>query len=262
VFDGFLVRAVGTPTRMPLQESEAIVLRSYPLGEADRLVSFLSRSAGRIRGVARGARRLKSRFGASLEPLSHVRIWFYERETRELVRIHQCELLESFLDLQRDYQASCTLALMAEVADTMLPEREAAEGVFRLLLHVAREIRVSHTVALPLAFYTLWMVRLAGWLGDLERCVRCGAPLAGVDAWSRIGAVGLHCRRCRQGAMRTLSAESLEMARRILAARLENLRELGNRLQPLRELSKFYLDLIEYQIDRKLLSRPMVEAGT
>lgn len=246
---------------MPLQESEAIVLRSYPLGEADRLVSFLSRSLGRIRGVARGARRPKSRFGASLEPLSHIRIWFYERETRELVRIHQCELLESFLDAQRDFQSGCALALMAEVAESVLPEREAAEGAFRLLLHAAREIRDSRTVALPLAFYALWMVRLAGWLGDLERCARCGASLSEVAAWSRIGAAGLYCSKCRQMGMRALSAESLELARRMLTTRLENLRGFKDRIQPLQELSRLYLDLIEYQIERKLLSRPMVEAG-
>src|SRR5260370_33964203 len=90
-------------TAMPARESDAIILRSYPLGEGDRLVSFLSRSVGRIRGVAAGARRTKSRFGASLEVMSYVRIWFFERETRDLVRINQCELLETFLDAQRDY---------------------------------------------------------------------------------------------------------------------------------------------------------------
>ena len=68
---------------MPLHESEAIVLRSYPLAEADRLVSFLSRTMGRVRGVAAGARRTKSRFGSTLQSLSHVRIWYYERETRD-----------------------------------------------------------------------------------------------------------------------------------------------------------------------------------
>ncbi len=81
---------------MPVFESEAIVLRSFPLGESDRLVSFLSRDHGRLRGVASGARRTKSRFGSTLEPLSYVRIWFYQRETRDLVRISQTDLIESF----------------------------------------------------------------------------------------------------------------------------------------------------------------------
>ena len=78
---------------MPVRESEAIILRTYPLGEGDRLVSFLSRNEGRMRGVAAGARKPKSRVGASLEPLSYVRMWFYEKERRQLRRISQFELL-------------------------------------------------------------------------------------------------------------------------------------------------------------------------
>ena len=100
---------------MPLRDSEAIILQHYALGEADWLVSFLTRTMGRVRGVAAGARRPKSRFGSTLERLSHVRIWFFERETRDLVRINQCELIESFVDVQRDYSSSLTLALASEV---------------------------------------------------------------------------------------------------------------------------------------------------
>src|ERR1700691_5904376 len=126
---------------MPLHESEAIVLQSYTLGEADRLVSFLSRSMGRVRGVAAGARKTKSRFGSTLEPLSYIRIWFYERETRDLVRISQCELIESFLDAQREYVPSLVLALASEVTEAVLGEREAADANFRLLLVLARFIK-------------------------------------------------------------------------------------------------------------------------
>ena len=95
---------------MPLKESEAIVLRTFPLGEGDRLVSFLDRQSGRVRGVARGARLPKSRFGSTLEMLAYIRIWYFERETRELVRINQCELIESFMDVQRDYSSADRLS--------------------------------------------------------------------------------------------------------------------------------------------------------
>src|SRR5258708_31621228 len=81
---------------MPARETEAIILKTFPLGEADRLVSFLGRSSGRVRGVAAGARRLKNRYGSTLEVLSHVQLWYVEKETRELVRIQQAESLESF----------------------------------------------------------------------------------------------------------------------------------------------------------------------
>src|SRR6202165_6373996 len=126
---------------MPLKESESMSLRTLPLGEGDRLVSFLDRQSGRLRGVARGARLPKSRFGSTLELLSYSRIWYFERESRELVRINQCELIESFLDLQKDYQAGIFLALMSEVTEAVLGEREAADPQFRLLLLAARATR-------------------------------------------------------------------------------------------------------------------------
>src|SRR5580658_9157836 len=130
-------------TQMTLHESEAIVLQSYPLGEADRLVSFLSRTMGRMRGVASGARKPKSRFGATLERLSHVRIWFHERETRELVRISQCEIIESFIDAFRDYASSVALAVFSEVTQAILPDREASDATFRLVLMASQQVKKS-----------------------------------------------------------------------------------------------------------------------
>src|ERR1700732_3881438 len=108
---------------MPLKESEAIVLRTFPLGEGDRLVRFFDRQYRRGGGVARGARLPKSRFGSTLEMLAYIRIWYFERETRELVRINQCELIESFMDLQSDYQAGVYLALLSEITEGVLGER-------------------------------------------------------------------------------------------------------------------------------------------
>src|SRR3989441_13139773 len=125
---------------MPARETEAIILKTFPLGEADRLVSFLGRSSGRLRGVASGARRLKNHYGSTLEILSHVQLWYVERETRDLVRIQQCELLESFHRAQSDYGLSTGLALISEVSERVLPEQEVAEPMFRLLLLAAREV--------------------------------------------------------------------------------------------------------------------------
>ena len=125
---------------MPARETEAIILKTFPLGEADRLVSFLGRSSGRMRGVAAGARRLKNRYGSTLELLSHVQIWYVERETRDLVRIQQAELLESFHKAQSDYGLNTGFALVSEVAEQVLPEHEVSEAMFRLILLTAREI--------------------------------------------------------------------------------------------------------------------------
>ena len=96
--------------RMPARETEAIILKTFPLGEADRLVSFLGRTSGRMRGVAAGARRIKNRYGSTLQVMSHVQLWYVEKETRDLVRIQQCELLESLNKSQSDYGLSTGLA--------------------------------------------------------------------------------------------------------------------------------------------------------
>src|SRR5271154_5536418 len=109
---------VSAPTlRMPARETEAIILKTFPLGEADRLVSFLGRNSGRMRGVAAGARRLKNRYGSTLELLAHVQLWYSEKETRELVRIQQCELLESLNKSQSDYELSTGLAIVSEISE-------------------------------------------------------------------------------------------------------------------------------------------------
>src|SRR5258706_12423131 len=106
---------------MPARETEAIILKAFPLGEADRLVSFLGRSSGRVRGVAAGARRLKNRYGSTLGILSHVQIWYVEKETRDLVRIQQAELLESFHKAQSDYSLSTGVAGVSESSGLILP---------------------------------------------------------------------------------------------------------------------------------------------
>jgi DNA repair protein RecO (recombination protein O) len=244
---------------MPLRESEAVVLRSFPLGEADRIVSFFSRSFGRVRGVARGARRPKSRFGATLEPLTHVRIWYYERETRGLVRISQCELLESFLDTQREYAAARATAQVVEITEAVFPEHEVSDPAFRLLLATARGFRQSPRVEVPLAYFCLWTVRLSGWLPALERCGRCGRQLGEEAAAASPAQAGLACAKCRRPGMRSLSAASLAAARRMLSGRLEQLLAERDLAPPRRDLLDYLLDVIEFQIERKLTTRR--EAG-
>jgi len=248
---------------MPLQESEAIILQHYALGEADWLVSFLTRTMGRVRGVAAGARRPKSRFGSTLERLSHVRIWFFERENRELVRISQCEMIESFIDAFRDYASSVALAIFSEVTEAVLPEREASDANFRLLLLAAQTVKRTGQPELPLAYFALWTVKLGGWLPTLDRCGGCGAALPG-DApgyFSPSGSV-LVCGKCRRPGMRVLSSSALSLARRMLAERLDRIgsgASVTSSARSARELTDAMLDAIEHQIDRKLKSRELLE---
>ena len=126
---------------MPARVSEALVLRTYPLKEADLVVSFLTRDQGKLRGVAKRARRPKSSFGAGLERLSYVRMSYFQRETRELVNLDSCELIRSQFDLVSDYRTGVALDYFAEVSEQLLPAAEPSEKFFRLLLAVLDYLR-------------------------------------------------------------------------------------------------------------------------
>jgi DNA repair protein RecO (recombination protein O) len=247
---------------MPLRESEAIILQHYALGEADWLVSFLSRTMGRVRGVAAGARKPKSRFGSTLERLSHVNIWFFERENRDLVRVSQCEMIESFLSAFSDYPSSVALGIFSEVTEAVLPEHEASDANFRLLLLASQTIKKSLKPEVPLAYFTLWTVRLGGWLPSLDRCGRCGSPLAeNESAYFSTSGSTIVCAKCRRPGMRVLSAAAVMLGRKMLAERLDRLMEsiTSNLARPARELTDAMLDVVEQQIDRKLKSRELLE---
>jgi|ERR1700676_971983 DNA repair protein RecO (recombination protein O) len=254
---------------MPLKESEAIVLRTFPLGEGDRLVSFLDRQFGKMRGVARAARLPKSRFGSTLELMSYIRIWYFEREGKDLVRINQCELIESFLDLQNDYQAGVCLALLSEITEAVLGEREVADPQFRLLLLAARAIRTNGPSPAILAYFSLWTVRLGGWLGSLDRCARCAKALAQEHGYTPPGSSEIFCDNCRNAGhrvsleaasrMRQISQVALSVGRLALSGTLERLLKTGPSLQAATEISSYALNILEQHMERKLIARQMLE---
>jgi DNA repair protein RecO (recombination protein O) len=251
---------------MPLHESEAIVLQSYPLGEADRLVSFLSRTMGRMRGVASGARRTKSRFGSTLERLSHIRIWFFERETRELVRISQCEVIESFLDAFGDYASSIALSLFSEITQSVLPDKEASDANFRLLLLCAQTVKRTGKAEPALAYFALWTVKLGGWLPPLDKCSRCGRSFlargeSAQPAYFSPSSSAIVCSNCRRPGMRVISPAAMAAAQRMLVERLDRLGEESVPGRAAREVTEVMLDVIEHQIDRKLISRELLESA-
>lgn len=243
---------------MPLAESEAVLLRSSNFGEADKLVSFFSRSHGRLRGVAPNARRSRRRFGAALEPLSHVRLWFYERERDELVRLSESELIEAFYDARGDFERSVALNQVAELSDLLLPEREPAERSFRLLLAVLRGFRGAESVWLPLTYFQLWMVRLAGWLPALENCSQCRRPLADGPAYGNPVTGKFYCPRCRKPGARLLGAAARRDAAEMLAQPLEKLPAEGWDRRRAAELQALLLDIIEIHAERKLVTRELL----
>lgn len=243
---------------MPLLESEAVILRAGNFGEADKLVNFFSRAHGRLRGVAPNARRSRRRFGASLEPLSHVRLWYFEREHQSLVRLSESELIESYYDARGDFERSIALNQIAELTDLLLPEREASERAFRLLLMTLGVARKAESLWLPLTYFQLWMVRLAGWLPALDACSRCRRTLGEEAAYASPATGRLVCRGCRQPGLRLLGVASRRDALAMLASPVSRLDSGGWDRRRAAELQSYLLDVVEYHAERKLVTRELL----
>jgi DNA repair protein RecO (recombination protein O) len=244
---------------MPARETEAIILKTFSLGEADRLVSFFGRSSGRMRGVAAGARRLKNRYGSTLEVLSHVQLWYVERETRDLVRIQQCELLESFHKAQSDYALSTGLAVVSEVAEQVLPEHETAESMFRLMLLTVREIERSGAWQLPLSYFVFWTVRLGGYLPQFDRCAKCGTVFGEHAAFHAPWEPGLLCEKCKSPRMKALHLEGRKLAERFAGERLDKIEATAALEGPAAELREAALNWIEQHTEKQLNTRRLLE---
>lgn len=246
---------------MPARETEAIILKTFPLGEADRLVSFLGRSSGRIRGVASGARRLKNRYGSTLEVLSHVQIWYVERETRDLVRIQQADLLESFHKAQSDYGLSTGLAVVSEISEVVLPEHEVSEPMFRLILLTVREIEGTGDWRMPLSYFAFWTVRLGGWLPRFDRCASCGTLFGAKPAFYGAHHSGPFCEKCRRPGMRPLHFEARNLAERFTSERLDRISLEEPLYESARELREASFAWIELHLEKRLATRELLETA-
>ena len=153
---------------MPARVSETFVLRTYPFREADLIVSFFTRDQGKLRGVARRARKPKSSFGAGLERLSRVNMAYFERENRDLVNLSGCELIESPFALQSDYARGIALDYFAETAEHILPAHEPNEKFFRLLASALEYLRSGGEAWTAILYVSLWAVRLTGIFPELR----------------------------------------------------------------------------------------------
>src|SRR6202167_3833046 len=202
---------------MSVLTSEAVVLRTWPLQEADLIVSFFTRDYGRLKGVAKSALKSRRRFGGALEPMTMARAWFAERPRQELVRLDQLEIIRSPLSAPVDHLRMAVLSFFAEVIDEALPEHDPQETVFRLLLSVLEQTTVEQPW-MPLTYFSLWMTRLMGLLPDIGHCTACGEPLHGAEVSFNSQADGLFCAVHRNGSASALSADSLQLAQRMLRA--------------------------------------------
>ncbi len=238
---------------MSVLRSEAVVLRSWPVHEADLIVSFFTRDYGRLRGVAKSALKSRKRFGGALEPMTVAEAWFAERPGQELARLDQLEILRSPLAAPVDPARLAVLSLYAELLDEALPEREPQETVFRLLGSVLEQTTVEQPW-MPLTYFQLWMTRLLGLLPELGRCTACGEPLAAGEVSFNALGDGLFCSAHSNGGASALSADSWLLARRMLKAPVAAFASEAWPRRRAQDLRRFTLQSLERHLERKLRS--------
>lgn len=159
---------------MALVETEAIILKSYSLSEADKIVVFLAQHQGLVRGVAKGAKRLKSKFGGSLEPFTVSHVHYFQKEERDLVSIRESELVKSFFETASNPVFLQKFAYIAEILAEFAPPHDPNERLYRMVkvcLEAATE-REDHLEGIVL-YFELWLLRLGGYLPDWNVCDVC-----------------------------------------------------------------------------------------
>jgi len=198
---------------MSLYRDRGVVLRTIRLGEADRIVTLMTEAHGKVRAVAKGVRKTKSRFGARLEPLGHVAMLLYQG--RELDIITQAESVEHFRSVREDLEAVTMATAMLEAVDQVAQERQSNPRLYAMLVGALRALASSRSPMVVPSFF-LKLLALEGFEPVLNQCASCGAD-AELVAFD-IDEGGALCRQCRRGP--SLSPEALELMRRILSGGL------------------------------------------
>ena len=237
--------------RGPIHRDEGIVLRTYKLGEADRIVVILTKGRGKVRAVAKGVRKTKSKFGSRLEPMSHCTLQIYEG--RELDLVTQAESIETFRVLRDDLDRIARGMSMLEVVDQLAPEGAPNPELYRMLVGALRTLDESSSPLVTPAF--LWKVlALEGFRPEVERCAQCtsdGVTLVAFD----VEAGGLLCRNCRRG--QGVSAGAVELLQQILGGRLVEALGRGaadDMRSAVHEVDLLATRAVEHHLERRLRS--------
>jgi DNA repair protein RecO (recombination protein O) len=190
---------------MALFETEALILRSYNLAEADKIVVCLSRSAGLIRGVAKGCRKLRNRFGASLEPFTLINLTYYEKEHQELVSFRQVEILKSRFNLSSNAALLTGFAYMGDLLIDFSPPHQANDNLFRMALASFEAAAQTPTdLEAVLRYFEVWLLKLEGFLPDLRTCANCH-KVFGEEVVYLTSDLSLRCFECSNGRGRAVS---------------------------------------------------------
>lgn len=204
---------------MPLHRTEAVVIRSMDFSESDKIVTFFTRDFGKLKGIAKGAKRSKKRFGNTLELFSHISLLFFEKENVGLARINNCNIIEPYMELYKDIEKIAYGSYFIELIDELVGEREKNDEIFSLLvdsLSMTNCRKLREEIA---RIFEIRLLSLIGYQPQLEVCLICGRKLSNKERfWFSIVKGGILCDKCSPG-LGKLSPMSPGTLRILLLAR-------------------------------------------
>ena len=250
---------------MPLFETESLVLKSYNLAEADRIVVFFTRDHGIVRGVAKGAKRLNSRFGSTLEIFSTVQLFYFQKEDRELVSLQQVELIRSCFSAAGDPEFLHTFSYLADLLMAFVPPHDPNETLYRMTKAcLDAALDSSDQLTAIRLYFELWMLRLGGYLPDWSRCDECERTLAVNEAAALRPDFHLICDNCRKARRLSLiSPEHLEVFHSVQKVPPLKFLELTNgRTETVIELSAILRRIITQVVGRDLMNERTIAVNS
>ena len=183
---------------MPLVETESLILKTYNLAEADKIVLFLTEEHGVVRGVAKGVKRLNSRFGSGLEPFSVVRITYFQKDVLELVSIQKVDLVTSYFSVAGNPDFLQKFSYLIELLIESSPPHDPNETLYRMVRACLESAGQDVTRLAAIGFYfEVWLLRLTGYLPQWKACAECGRELEAVESANLVPGFNLVCDVCR-----------------------------------------------------------------
>lgn len=158
---------------MSLFETEAVILRTMRLGEADKLVTLLTLKKGKVKAVAKGARRPRSRYGASLEPFTYCNVILFDKKPTILMRMNQADILHPFMKIREDLEWIGAASRMVNIVSALLPEGEANPKIFSLLLAGLGEVEKNDHLEWLVRVFEIRCLQHAGYQARLDHCLIC-----------------------------------------------------------------------------------------
>jgi len=239
---------------MPVFEDEAIVIRQYTLSDSDRIIHFLTRANGKVRAVAKGARKPQIPGSGHLEPLNHIRLEFYLREGKDLSQIRRTELIHSYLGRNPSLSRMAAFHYFAEICNELVPDNQGNSPFFRVFLASLNAGETCGIQPALIRYFEVWCLRLSGLLPNYAYCSDCGKCVKDDEFFAWLDAGQARCNACARGCGVKIGAAASTALVAMGRLSPEQFVSLYGTEEAIRDMEPLTQKLLELHLEKKLKS--------